>query len=93
MDTSTALLVWFRDTLAGRPEGQSRRRGTHCGNALRGSAEIVTDGEETQRVSLQILHNCGFAALLVGLNPFTLTDEKIMRKRGPEIVVRIRPER
>lgn len=64
-----------------------------AGTALRGSAEIVTDGEEAQRVFIQILHNCGLAALLVGLNPFTLTDEKILRKRGPEVVVRIRPDK
>jgi hypothetical protein len=37
------------------------------------------------------MHNCGFASLLVGLNPFTLTDEKILQKRGPEVAVRIRP--
>jgi hypothetical protein len=40
---------------------------------------------------MQILHNCGFASLLVGLNPFTLTDEKILAKRGSQVVVRIRP--
>jgi len=62
-----------------------------AGTALRGSAEIVTESEETQRSFIQIIHNCGFAALLVGLNPFTLTDEKILQKRGPEVVVRIRP--
>ncbi len=62
-----------------------------AGTALKGSAEIVTDGEEAQRVFIQIIHNCGLAALLVGLNPFTLTDEMILRKRGPEVVVRIRP--
>ena len=63
-----------------------------AGTALRGSAEIVTEGEEAQRIFIQIIHNCGFAALLVGLNPFRLTDEKILQKRGPEVVVRIRPE-
>ena len=62
-----------------------------AGTALKGSAEIVTKGEEAQRIFIQIIHNCGFAALLVGLNPFRLTDEKILQKRGPEVVVRIRP--
>jgi hypothetical protein len=37
------------------------------------------------------MHNSGFASLFVGLNPFTLTDEKILEKRGPKVVVRIRP--
>jgi deazaflavin-dependent oxidoreductase (nitroreductase family) len=63
-----------------------------AGTLLRGHSEIVTDGEEAQRVFIQILHTCGLASLLVGLNPFTLTDEKILQKRGPEIVVRICPE-
>ncbi len=62
-----------------------------AGPVVRGYAEIVTDGKEAQRIFIQIMHNCGFASLLVGLNPFTLTDEKILRKRGPEVVVRIRP--
>ena len=62
-----------------------------AGTALRGSAEIVTESEEAQRIFIQIIHNCGLASLLVGLNPFTLTDEKILQKRGPEVVVRIRP--
>ena len=61
------------------------------GTALRGNAEIVTDQEEAQRAFIQIMHNCGFASLLVGLNPFTLTNEKILAKRGPEVVVRIYP--
>jgi deazaflavin-dependent oxidoreductase (nitroreductase family) len=61
------------------------------GTALRGIAEIVTESEEAQRIFIQIIHNCGFASLLVGLNLFTLTDEKILQKRGPEVVVRIRP--
>jgi deazaflavin-dependent oxidoreductase (nitroreductase family) len=63
-----------------------------AGTILRGHAGIVTGGKEAQRIFMQILHNCGLAALLVGLNPFTLTDEKILRKRGSEVVVRIRPE-
>ncbi len=63
-----------------------------AGTKVRGHAEIVTEGEEAQRIFIQIVHNCGLAALLVGLNPFTLTDEKILQKRGPEVVVRIRPE-
>ncbi|MGZ3610784.1 MAG: nitroreductase family deazaflavin-dependent oxidoreductase [Ktedonobacteraceae bacterium] len=63
-----------------------------AGTALRGSAEIVTESEETHRSFIQIIHNCGLASLLVGLNPFTLTDEKILQKCGPEVVVRIRPE-
>jgi deazaflavin-dependent oxidoreductase (nitroreductase family) len=62
-----------------------------AGTVLRGSAEIVTESEEAQRIFIQIIHNCGFASLLVGLNPLTLTDEKILRKRGPEVAVRIRP--
>jgi len=62
-----------------------------AGTALRGSAEIVTESEEAQRIFIQIIHNCGFASLLLGLNPLTLTDEKILQKRGPEVVVRIRP--
>ena len=59
------------------------------GTALRGIAEIVTESEEAQRIFIQIIPNCGFASLLVGLNPFTLTDEKILQKRGPEVVARI----
>jgi deazaflavin-dependent oxidoreductase (nitroreductase family) len=62
-----------------------------AGTALRGIAEIITESEEAQRIFIQIMHNCGFASLLVGLNPLTLTDEKILQKRGPEVVVRIRP--
>ena len=62
-----------------------------AGTALRGKAEIVTEQEEAQRIFIQIIHNCGFASLMVGLNPLTLTDEKILGKRGPEVVVRIRP--
>ncbi len=62
-----------------------------AGTALRGTAEIVTDDEEAQRIFIQIIHNCGFASLLVSLNPLTLTDEKILQKRGPEVAVRIRP--
>ena len=62
-----------------------------AGTALRGDAEIVTEPEEAQRAFIRVMHNCGFDSLLVGLNPLTLTDEKILQKRGPEVVVRIRP--
>ncbi len=62
-----------------------------AGTAVKGRAEIVTEREEAERIFIQIMHNCGFASLLVGLNPLTLTKEKILQKRGPEVVVRIRP--
>lgn len=62
------------------------------GTVLRGRAKIVTDEDEAEYVFIQILHNCGFASLLVGLNPFTLTDEKILaKKHDREVLVRIRP--
>jgi hypothetical protein len=54
-------------------------------------SEVVNDPQEAQRALIQIIHNCGFALLFVGLNPLTLADEKILAKRRPEVVVRICP--
>jgi deazaflavin-dependent oxidoreductase (nitroreductase family) len=62
-----------------------------AGTAFKGRAEVVTESAEVRRAVIQVVHNTGFASLLVGLNPLTLTDEKILAKQGPEVVVRIRP--
>lgn len=61
------------------------------GTVMKGRVQIVTDDHEAKQAFIRIVRNCGLASLLVGLNPFTLTDEKILQKRGPEVVVRIRP--
>jgi len=61
------------------------------GTVVRGKAEIVTEQEAIERIFIQIVRNCGFASLFVGLNPCTLAEEKILAKRGQEVVVRIRP--
>ena len=61
------------------------------GTIVKGKAEIVTEQEVIERIFIQIIHNCGFASLFVGLNPLALTDEKILTKRGQQVVVRIRP--
>lgn len=62
-----------------------------AGTTFRGKAEVVIDYLEAQYAFLHIIRNCGFASLLIGLNPLTLTDGKILAKRRSEVVVRIRP--
>jgi deazaflavin-dependent oxidoreductase (nitroreductase family) len=61
------------------------------GTVVRGKAEIVTETDVKERIFIHIIRNCGFASLFVGLNPFTLTDAKILAKRSQEVVVRIHP--
>lgn len=58
---------------------------------VKGKAEIVTEQEVIERIFIQILRNCGFASLFIGLNPLALADEKILAKRDQQVVVRICP--
>jgi deazaflavin-dependent oxidoreductase (nitroreductase family) len=61
------------------------------GTVVKGKAEIVTEQKLIERIFIQSIRNCGFASLFIGLNPLTLTDEKIRAKRSQEVLVRIRP--
>lgn len=59
--------------------------------ALFGSIEEVTDLDE-RRVALRlILQNAGFAGFFEGFNPFTISDEQLVKKCESFPVLRIRP--
>ncbi len=54
-------------------------------------AETVTDPNEWLRATRQILKNSGFAGLLAGYNPWTISDEDLRAKGSDMIVLRITP--
>lgn len=59
--------------------------------SLFGMVEDVTDFDERRIILRTILQNAGFAGFFEGFNPFTVTDEVLLRKTADMPVLRIRP--
>jgi deazaflavin-dependent oxidoreductase (nitroreductase family) len=61
------------------------------GGGVSGVCETVSDPVEQRLALRQILKNAGFAGFFEGFNPFTVSDDELLRKAGNLPVVRIRP--
>jgi len=61
------------------------------GGPLFGAIENVTDLDERRIVLRKILQNAGFAGFFEGFNPFTTTDEELLRRTADLHLLRIRP--
>ena len=61
------------------------------GGAISGRAEAVADREEKRVLVRQLLKNAGFAGFFEGFNPYTISDEELMRKVGDLPFLRITP--
>lgn len=61
------------------------------GGPIYGRVEEVTSANERRVVIRQILQNAGFAGFFEGYNPFTITDDELMKKSADLPVLRIRP--
>ena len=58
---------------------------------LYGVVEEITNLDERKIVFRKILKNAGFAGFFVGFNPFTATDEILLRNTSDLPLLRIRP--
>jgi deazaflavin-dependent oxidoreductase (nitroreductase family) len=61
------------------------------GRAFVGSAEEVADPEERARVVPRLIRACGVPGFVIGGNPWTLDDERILAAVDGLPLVRIRP--
>jgi deazaflavin-dependent oxidoreductase (nitroreductase family) len=61
------------------------------GGPIFGRVEEVIGDDERRMVIRQILQNAGFAGFFEGYNPFTITDDELMKKSADLPVLRIRP--
>jgi len=61
------------------------------GGALAGVAEEVTNSIERITMLRKVLKAGGFAGFMLGLNPFTASDEKLAEKTKEIPLIRIRP--
>ena len=61
------------------------------GGAISGHVEAVEDREQKRILVRQLLKNAGFAGFFEGFNPFTVSDEELMRKVGDLPLLRINP--
>ncbi len=77
---------WYRNVIATREIEAILPGGT-----LFGAVEDVTDLDERRIILRRILQNAGFAGFLEGFNPFTITDEELLRKTADLPLLRIRP--
>lgn len=57
--------------------------------SVAGTAEEVTDPDETLQALRQVLKNSGFAGFAVGLNPFTMPDDVLREKLKDSPALRI----
>jgi deazaflavin-dependent oxidoreductase (nitroreductase family) len=61
------------------------------GGTLKGFAEEVDDEKEAAYVIQQILKGSGLSAFIYGFNPFTVTDDLLLKKLAGIPVIRIKP--
>lgn len=59
------------------------------GRVVEGTAVTVQDPLEAERAALAVARNCGFALVFEGLNPLTVTDERLRAQLAGRPVVRI----
>jgi hypothetical protein len=60
-------------------------------STLFGAVEDVSNIDERRIVLRKILQNAGFAGFFEAINPFTTTDEELLRKTADMPLLRIRP--
>ncbi len=77
---------WYRNVIATREIEVILPSGP-----LFGMVEDVTDLDERRIILRKILQNAGFAGFFEGFNPFTTTDEELLRKTADLPLLRIRP--
>jgi deazaflavin-dependent oxidoreductase (nitroreductase family) len=80
------LSDWYRNMIATREIEVILPAGS-----LFGAVEDVTDLDERRIVMRKILQNAGFAGFFEGFNPFTTTDDELLRKTADLPLLRIRP--
>ena len=78
---------WYKNLTAIPEIEMIMPSGTFSGNAI-----TVTDADKKLNMMRQILKNSGFAALLAGYNPFTISDEDLREKGEEMVVIRITPD-
>jgi deazaflavin-dependent oxidoreductase (nitroreductase family) len=61
------------------------------GRALAGSAEEVTQSPERITALRKVLIAGGFAGFMLGVNPYTVSDERLAEKTKEIPLIRIRP--
>jgi deazaflavin-dependent oxidoreductase (nitroreductase family) len=61
------------------------------GRTLNGFAEEVTNAREAAYAILHILRGSGLGAFIYGFNPFTVTDDVLLKKIAGIPVIRIKP--
>jgi len=62
------------------------------GGKVSGKADEVLEPEERRVILRKILKNAGFAGFLVGFNPYTVSDEVMLRKTFEIPLRRIHPD-
>jgi hypothetical protein len=62
------------------------------GRALAGMAEEVTNSAERIIMLRKVLKAGGFAGFMLGVNPFTVSDEKLEENTKGIPLIRIRPQ-
>jgi len=60
------------------------------GDTLKGFAEVVGDEKEAAYAIQQILKGSGLGAFIYGFNPFTVTDDLLLKKLAGIPVIRIK---
>lgn len=80
------LADWYRNMKATREIEVILPAGSFFGTVL-----DVTDLIERRIILRKILQNAGLAGFMGGFNPFTTTDEEILRKTADQPLLRIHP--
>jgi deazaflavin-dependent oxidoreductase (nitroreductase family) len=75
---------WFRNLLA-----DPRVTVALPGRVLPATAAVVTDPAEADTAMLAVARNCGFALVFEGLDPLTVTDQRLREQLAGRPVVRL----
>ena len=59
------------------------------GRVVHGTATPVLDPAEAERAALAVARNCGFALVFEGLNPLTVSDDRLRAQLAGRPVVRV----
>lgn len=59
------------------------------GRVVEGTAAPVLDPTEAERAALAVARNCGFALVFEGLNPLTVSDDRLRAQLAGRPVVRV----
>ena len=59
------------------------------GRVVHGTATPVLDPAEAERAALAVARDCGFAPVFEGLNPLTVSDDRLRAQLAGRPVVRV----